>query len=297
MSLPAGEFEDYDKRYAIGGRAAEVERQIALESGLSSPSHSRAPRPRADARGTSPLDMSQEDGSLPLSRDGTEGGGTVSASSGSVDSAVILTSANSTSPSPSRQGSARGSAAEPASGRANDHLPRNSVSPLSGDELSAMPAKRSRVVPPGALKSKQQGSGKKLQVMNRVADAVEGSETGRADSLRAMNQQAERTKEYQTGRFALAERVVAVREREAALEEQNISADQQRKKSESITSRMLQIASSSKSVAEVLKMQREWVEGGGEDMTPSREMGGARGGGGGTGSINGGADVGGEQGE
>lgn len=297
MSLPAGEFEDYDKGHAIWGTAAEVERQIVLESGLSSPSPSRAPPPRAEARGTSPLDGSQEDGALALNRDGTEGAGAVSASSGSVDSAVILTSANSTPPSPSRRGTARGSAAECASGRANGHLPRNSASPPSGEELSPLPAKPSRVVPPGALKSKQQGSGKKLQVLNRVAEALEGSETGRADRLRAMNQQAEWTKEYQTGRLALAERVVALREREAALEEQNNTAEQQRKKSQSITARMLQIASSSKPVAEVLAMQREWVEGRGEDMTASREMGVASGGGGGTGSSHGGADVGGGGGE
>lgn len=259
------------------GTAVEVERQIVLGSELSSPSFSRAPHPRAEARGTCPLDMSQEDRSLSLNRDRTEGGGTVSASSGSVDSAVILTNAISTPPSPSGQGTAKCSAVEPASSRAHGHLPRQSASRPSGDELSALSAKRFRVVPPGALKNKQQGCGKELQVINRVADALESSETGRADRLRPMNQQAEWTKEYQTGRLALAERVLAVRENDAAMEEQINAAKQLRKESKSITPRMLQIACSSGSVAQVLAIQRKWVEGGGEDMTPSREMGGARG--------------------
>lgn len=171
-----------------------------------------------------------------------------------------------TTPSPPLASPAAGGAAASASGGARAPLRGNSATPPKSRELSPALAGLPRVVPRGALKSKQPSAGAKAAVLNRVADAMASTEAGRTDRFEAMHKQARWTKQYQDGRLALAERMVAVREQEAALQQRNNDADQRRRTSESITARMLQLSSANVSVADMLAMQREWISGGGEEV-------------------------------
>eukprot|EP00170_Pyropia_yezoensis_P005096 contig_20868_g5110 len=81
-----------------------------------------------------------------------------------------------------------------------------------------------------------------MAVLNRVADAMTSAESSRAERFQAILMEAQWTNEYPDGRLALAERMVSVKEKEAALLQQNNDADQRRKTSESITACMLHFA-------------------------------------------------------
>eukprot|EP00170_Pyropia_yezoensis_P005097 contig_20869_g5111 len=96
-----------------------------------------------------------------------------------------------------------------------------------------------------------------MTLLNRVADAMTSAQSSRTERFQAIHMQAQWTKEYQDGRLALAERMVSVKEKEAALVQQINDTDQRRKTSESITTRMLQFATANVTVLQMLAMQRE----------------------------------------
>lgn len=112
------------------------------------------------------------------------------------------------------------------------------------------------MAPRGSLKRKKPSGGKKAATLDRLVDIFERKSGDRETHATLAQEQAQWTREYQDTRLELAQRMVALREREARAEEEGKREELKRLHAESMTTQMLRIADSGVSVARLLEMRR-----------------------------------------